>query len=68
VHNIESLSEEIAAILAAIYLLSLVFSLRTHWHLFAGAEEELPATGEQRQPEWNRHSRRVAQRQLDHGS
>jgi Ca2+:H+ antiporter len=55
-HNIESLSEEIAAILAVIYLLSLVFSLRTHRHLFAGAEEELPATGEHRQPEWNRRT------------
>jgi Ca2+:H+ antiporter len=55
-HTIESLSEEIAAILAVIYLLSLVFSLWTHRHLLAGAEEELPATGEHRQPEWNRRT------------
>ena len=35
-HNIEYLSEEIAMILAVIYLLSLLFSLKTHKHLFAG--------------------------------
>jgi len=28
-------------ILAVIYLLSLVFSLRTHRHLFSGSEEEV---------------------------
>lgn len=39
------LSEEIAGILAFIYLLSLVFSLRTHQHLFAGPQESLPTTG-----------------------
>jgi Ca2+:H+ antiporter len=51
--NVEFLSEEIAVILAAIYLLSLVFSLVTHRHLFAGGEEQLPKSGE-RGPEWGR--------------
>src|SRR5262249_19668357 len=54
--NIELLSEEIAVILAAVYVLSLVFSLRTHQHLFAGPEEELPTAGEHRQPEWGRRT------------
>src|SRR5262245_38366849 len=37
------LSEEIAAVLAFVYVLSLVFSLKTHQHLFAGpAEAETP--------------------------
>ncbi|MBI1913180.1 MAG: calcium/proton exchanger [Planctomycetes bacterium] len=53
-HRVELLSEEIAAILLCTYVLSLVFSLRTHRHLFAGPEEELPTTGAQRQPEWSR--------------
>ncbi len=53
-HNVEYLSEEIAVILAVIYVLSLVFSLWTHQHLFGGPEKELPTTGEHRQPEWNR--------------
>jgi Ca2+:H+ antiporter len=52
--NINFLSEEIAAILMVLYLLSLLFSLKTHRHLFAGPEEQLPTTGEQHQPEWNR--------------
>ncbi|NLX95445.1 MAG: calcium/proton exchanger [Rhodopirellula sp.] len=52
--NIEHLSEEIALILALIYVLSLVFSLRTHSHLFSGSEEELETTGEHHQPEWSR--------------
>lgn len=49
--NINFLSEEIAVILAVMYLLSLVFSLRTHPHLFAGEESE-PA--EEHAPEWSR--------------
>jgi Ca2+:H+ antiporter len=49
--TVEFLSEEIAAILAGIYLLSLVFSLWTHQHLFAGPEEEVER---QHAPEWNR--------------
>lgn len=53
-HNVEYLSEEIAVILALIYGLSLIFSLRTHQHLFAGSEEGLPTTGEHHQPEWSR--------------
>jgi Ca2+:H+ antiporter len=51
--NVETLSEEIAVILAAIYLLSLVFSLRTHRHLFAGEETELER---QHPPEWTRRA------------
>ena len=54
--NIKFLSEEIAAILAVIYLLSLVFSLRTHRHLFAGPETELQTSGEHHQPEWSRRT------------
>jgi Ca2+:H+ antiporter len=49
-----SLSEEIAIILAAVYALSLFFSLKTHSHLFAGPEEHLPTTGERHEPEWSR--------------
>jgi len=50
------LSEEIAAVLMAVYLLSLLFSLRTHRHLFAGPEDQLPTTGEHHQPEWGRRT------------
>jgi Ca2+:H+ antiporter len=52
--NLMHLSEEIAGVLAGVYLLSLIFSLRTHQHLFAGPEEEQPTTGEHHQPEWGR--------------
>jgi Ca2+:H+ antiporter len=55
-HTVEFLSEQIAGILAVIYLLSLLFSLRTHQHLFAGPEAELPTTGEFHLPEWNRRT------------
>jgi Ca2+:H+ antiporter len=48
-HRIESLSEEIAAVLAAIYLLSLVFTLVTHRDLLSCETE--PAA---HAPEWNR--------------
>ncbi len=51
--NVEYLSEEIAVILAVVYVLSLVFSLWTHQHLFGG-ETELTGTGEHRQAEWSR--------------
>jgi Ca2+:H+ antiporter len=40
--NVENLSEEIAVVLAAAYGLGLLFSLRTHKHLFTGAEEAGP--------------------------
>lgn len=57
-HGLESgilyLSDEIAVILIVVYALSLFFSLRTHQHLFAGSEEQLPTTGEHHQPEWSR--------------
>jgi Ca2+:H+ antiporter len=48
-HNIEYLSEEIAVILAVIYILSLLFSLKTHKHLFAGEGH-----GSGGPPEWSR--------------
>jgi Ca2+:H+ antiporter len=52
--EIEYLSEEIAVILAVIYVLSLIFSLWTHRDLFAGPEHELPTSGENHGPEWAR--------------
>lgn len=52
--RVEHLSEEIAVILAVIYALSLVFSLWTHRHLFAGPEDAMPTTGGHHQPEWRR--------------
>jgi Ca2+:H+ antiporter len=52
--DVENLSEEIAVILFVVYLLSLLFSLRTHQHLFAGPEEKLPPTGPAHRPEWGR--------------
>jgi Ca2+:H+ antiporter len=54
IRTVETLSEEIAIVLMGVYLLSLVFSLRTHRHLFAGPEDQLPTTGEHHQPEWSR--------------
>jgi Ca2+:H+ antiporter len=53
--RVESLSEEIAAILIAVYLLYLVFSLRTHRQLYgsdAGGERERPAAA----PPWTRRA------------
>ncbi len=49
--NIASLSEEIALVLAGVYLVSLLFSLRTHRHLFAEKDE---VTVEGGPPEWGR--------------
>jgi Ca2+:H+ antiporter len=48
------LSEEISFILAGVYVLSLLFSLRTHKHLFADTEHPAQTTGEHHQPEWSR--------------
>jgi Ca2+:H+ antiporter len=51
--NVEYLSEEIAAVLAVVYVLSLVFSLGTHQHLFG----DQPGTEQAREggpSEWNR--------------
>jgi Ca2+:H+ antiporter len=53
-HTVASLSQEIAIVLAVIYCLSVVFSLQTHRHVFAGPDHQLPVTGEHRQPEWGR--------------
>jgi Ca2+:H+ antiporter len=55
-HNVEFLSEEIAVILAVVYLLSMVFTLWTHQHLFGGPANDLPTTGEHSQPEWSRNT------------
>jgi Ca2+:H+ antiporter len=44
--SLELLSEEIAVILAIVYVLSLLFTLRTHQHLFAGPEAEAEAHDE----------------------
>jgi Ca2+:H+ antiporter len=54
--GVETLSEEIAVVLAMTYILSLMFSLRTHSHLFAGPEDQLPTTGEHHEPEWSRRT------------
>jgi len=54
--GINYLSEEIAVILAVIYLLSLVFSLKTHRHLFAGDETEMPAGDEHPHAPWARNT------------
>jgi Ca2+:H+ antiporter len=54
--TVASLSEEIAIVLIVVYLLSLVFSLRTHKHLFAGDDEKLPTTGDGHKPEWSRRT------------
>jgi Ca2+:H+ antiporter len=48
------LSEEIAGILAVIYLLSLVFSLKTHRHLFAGPAVDREEAKERTHPAWPR--------------
>jgi Ca2+:H+ antiporter len=52
--NVESLSEEIAIILAVIYALSLVFSLWTHQHLFTGSENAVATSEAHPRPEWSR--------------
>ncbi len=54
--EVELLSDEISALLILTYCLSLLFSLRTHSHLFAGPEEQLPTTGPHHQPEWSRRT------------
>ena len=48
------LSDEIAVILFLVYLLSLVFSLRTHKHLFSGRPDPGDADAEKEPPEWSR--------------
>lgn len=58
--TIERISEEIALVLAIAYGLSLVFSLRTHQHLFAGETEETPAPAEEEQEFHARWSRGAA--------
>ena len=52
--QIVSLSEEIAVVLLVVYGLSLLFSLVTHKHLFAGEDSALPTTGDGQGPEWSR--------------
>jgi len=48
---VERISEEIAVVMVIAYLLSLVFSLVTHQHLFAGERDEEATYHE---PEWKR--------------
>jgi Ca2+:H+ antiporter len=48
--RIEYLSEEIAGVLAVIYILSLIFTLVTHRHLFSGDDDSGQAAHEL--PEW----------------
>jgi Ca2+:H+ antiporter len=55
-HNVELLSEEIAGILAITYVLSLVFTLVTHRHLFATGETALPITNTNHTPRWSRNA------------
>lgn len=50
------LSDEIAGVLMVVYVLSLIFSLKTHQHLFAGPEDQLPTTGDNHEPEWSRRT------------
>lgn len=50
VRRIENLSEEIAAVLALIYILSLVFTLVTHHDLFSGEDVD---TAVHPNPEWS---------------
>jgi Ca2+:H+ antiporter len=52
--SLSLLSEEIAIVLALTYVLSLVFSLKTHRHLFAG--DETTAEEEHHAPEWSRRT------------
>jgi Ca2+:H+ antiporter len=52
--DVLALSQEIAVVLAVIYLLSLIFSLRTHRHLYSGPEQELLAPTGHTRPEWSR--------------
>lgn len=52
--TVGQLSEEIAAILAVVYVLSLVFSLRTHKHLYDVEEATAHGTLASHTPEWNR--------------
>jgi Ca2+:H+ antiporter len=51
-HRIELLSEEIAGILAVVYLLSLVFTFVTHRTPFGGEAEGHLANGASGRPEW----------------
>lgn len=54
--TIEFLSEEIAVILAVIYLLSLVFSLWTHHQLFTTPEGDPKDKSGNHHPEWTRNA------------
>lgn len=55
--NVEPISEEICLLLALTYALSLVFSMRTHSHLFDGtAETDESGSSHAPQPEWSRRT------------
>ncbi|MCI0377067.1 MAG: calcium/proton exchanger [Gemmataceae bacterium] len=51
--SLNYLSEEIAVILALMYILSLVFTLKTHQHLFAGPE---CGPEDKIEPEWSKRT------------
>jgi Ca2+:H+ antiporter len=52
--EVVQLSEEIAAVLIVVYGFSLLFSLRTHSHLFGETKDSSPIPGGHPQPEWGR--------------
>jgi Ca2+:H+ antiporter len=54
--TVESLSVEIAAVLAVVYGLSLLFSLHTHQHLFARADEGAGGASKGHSPHWGRRT------------
>jgi Ca2+:H+ antiporter len=55
--NVEIISEEISFLLALTYALSLVFSLRTHSHLFDGAKDAaISDVSPTPHPEWSRRT------------
>lgn len=52
--TVEFLSEEIALILAVVYVLSLIFTLVTHRNLFSDEDEAHPGIDHKHPPEWSR--------------
>jgi Ca2+:H+ antiporter len=54
--TIQNLSEEIAVILALAYALSLLFTLRTHLHLFAGEEPVIVSAHLPHNRSWSRRT------------
>lgn len=52
--KVVTLSDEIAVILIITYVLSLLFTLKTHHHLFAGEETEVEKVSEHAHEHWSR--------------